>query len=194
MVTAWAEKPDAELLSAIQQGSHHAFAVLVGRHSLRFYRLAYRYMAQKEAAEDMVQQAFLKLWERPDQWQENGGASFTTWFGRVVVHLCIDAKRRKGALPLDEDFDTADMTAVPQDEQFALAQQQQALEVAIQSLPENQQTALNLCFYEGISNRDAAELMQTTVKAVESLLMRAKATLKERLSARYANATIRRSA
>ena len=63
MATAWPEKDDHELLALIQDGSSQAFALLVERHTERFYRLAYRYLQNKEAAEDMVQDAFLKLWE-----------------------------------------------------------------------------------------------------------------------------------
>ena len=65
MVLGWPEKDDHELLALIQDGSHDAFAVLVQRHTERFYRLAYRYVQNRETAEDIVQDAFLKLWEDP---------------------------------------------------------------------------------------------------------------------------------
>lgn len=63
-------------------------------------------------------------------------------------------------------------------------EKQGALEGAIQSLPERQKTALNLCFYEGLSNREAADIMGVSVKALESLLVRAKGALKDELSRR----------
>ena len=65
MPVAWPEKDDEELLALIQDGSQQAFSVLVQRHTERFYRLAYRYLQNKEAAEDVVQDAFVKLWEDP---------------------------------------------------------------------------------------------------------------------------------
>ena len=69
MAAGWADKQDNELLALIQDGTGQAFAVLVERHTDRFYRLAYRYLQSKAAAEDVVQDAFLKLWENPALWQ-----------------------------------------------------------------------------------------------------------------------------
>src|SRR6266508_5272283 len=96
MATAWPEKDDHELLALIQDGNGQAFAMLVERHTERFYRLAYRYLQSKAAAEDVVQDAFLKLWENPAIWQPEHNSKFTTWFYRVVVNLCLDLRKRKG--------------------------------------------------------------------------------------------------
>lgn len=180
MVAAWQDKDDETLLEHIQKGSHHAFAMLVERHSGKFYGLAYRYMAQREAAEDIVQAAFLKLWERPHLWKAESGARFTTWFYRLIVNACLDAKKKKVPLPLSEDIEIGD-DACSQEEALAIRQQQQQVEAAIQALSERQKTALNLCFYEGLSNKEAAQILQLSVKAVESLLTRAKVGLKQKL-------------
>ena len=84
------ESPDDEsLLARVGEGDGPAFAMLVRRHSDRYYRLAYRYTARREEAEDIVQAAFIKLWETPDIWDPRRGAKFTTWFYRVVVNLCF---------------------------------------------------------------------------------------------------------
>ena len=181
MVTGWNDKSDEQLLEAIQAGSHHAFSLLVKRHSTRFYAIAYRYMAQREAAEDIVQASFLKLWENPHLWQSGLNAKFTTWFYRIVVNACLDAKKKKKPLPLAEGYEAEDMNAIAADEAIEQQEAKQALEAAIHSLPERQLSALNLCFYEGLSNKEAADILQLSVKAVESLLMRAKTTLKQRL-------------
>lgn len=181
MVIAWNKKEDDILLEAIQSGSHHAFSVLVERHSRKFYSLAYRYMAEKEAAEDIVQQAFLKLWEDPTRWKPEFNTRFTTWFYRVVVNLCLDSKRRKSPLPLVENFDIRDERET-QEESLVYSQEARAVEQAINDLPDRQRTALNLCFYEELSNREAADILQVSIKALESLLMRAKKTLKEKLA------------
>lgn len=95
MPTAWPEKDDNELLSLIQSGSSQAFSTLVERHTERFYRLAYRYLQSREAAEDAVQDAFIKLWENPGLWQPEKNSKFTTWFYRIVVNLCLDSRKRK---------------------------------------------------------------------------------------------------
>ncbi|HEX9443881.1 MAG TPA: sigma-70 family RNA polymerase sigma factor [Candidatus Binatia bacterium] len=180
MAADWPDKDEAELLALVQTGSHHAFGVLVRRHSERFYRLAYRYVRQRETAEDIVQDAFLKLWEDPGRWQPERGAKFTTWFYRVVVNLCLDWRKKKRPQPLPEEMPLPDPREEP-DEAAARAEEQRLLEREIDALPERQRTALNLCFAEGLSNQEAAAVMGVNLKALQSLLMRAKATLKERL-------------
>ena len=182
MPSAWPEKDDHELLALIRDGNSQAFAVLVERHTERFYRLAYRYLQNKAAAEDVVQDAFLKLWENPANWQPDRNSKFTTWFYRVVVNLCFDQKRRKGAVALDEDMPVIDDRA-PADEAMMRAQAHRVLEKEIAALPERQRTALNLCFDEGLTNQEAAEIMGLSLKALQSLIMRAKTTLKERMKA-----------
>ncbi len=182
MALGWPEKDDHELLTLIQDGSHNAFAVLVQRYTERFYRLAYRYVQNKETAEDIVQDAFLKLWESPGRWQPERNSKFTTWFYRVVVNLCLDWQKKKHPLPLDDKVSepegeaALDMAAIQR-------QEQRVLEQEIATLPERQRMAVNLCFGEGLSNQEAAEIIGVRLKALQSLIMRAKATLKERMQA-----------
>jgi len=182
MATAWPEKDDHELLVLIQDGNGQAFATLVERHTERFYRLAYRYLQSKAAAEDVVQDAFLKLWENPALWQPERNSKFTTWFYRVVVNLCLDLRKRKGPVALDEEMPLID-DREPVDETMVKIQEQKALERETAALPERQRMALNLCFDEGLSNQEAAAVMGVKLKALQSLVMRAKTTLKERMKA-----------
>ena len=102
-MAGWSEKDDHELLARIQAGSRDAFAALVQRHTERFYRLAYRYVQNREEAEDIVQDAFLKLWEDPGRWQPERNSKFTTWFYRVVVNLCLDWQKKKRPSALDDE-------------------------------------------------------------------------------------------
>jgi len=177
---SWDQKDDNELLRLIRDGSHHAFECLVQRHAIRFYRIAYRYMARRQDAEDIVQDAFLKLWEKPHLWQEEKNTRFTTWFYRVLVNLCLDQKKRKPMSQLDDKVEIIDHHRL-QDENFAMNEEQKLLEKEIAQLPDRQRTALNLCFYEGLSNQEAAEIMGVNLKALQSLLMRAKTTLKQQM-------------
>ena len=172
---------DALLLTRIVSGEHAAFAQLVRRHSERFYRVAYRFTSNRTEAEDVVQEAFLKLWEKPQMWQAGKQTRFTTWFYRVVVNLCLDRQKKKKPLPLAENMEIED-TRDTQEVHLMHAQKQQVLEKHIAALPERQRAALNLCFYEGLSNQEAAEVMGLRLKALQSLLMRAKLTLKDRLT------------
>ena len=180
MPAAWPDKDDHELLERIQDGNGQAFAALVERHTDRFYRLAYRYLQSKEAAEDVVQDAFLKLWENPALWQPQRNSKFTTWFYRVVVNLCLDLRKRKRPAVLEDETSIIDERP-PADEMMIRAQEQDALEKEIGSLPERQRSALNLCFDLGLTNQEAAEIMGLRLKALQSLIMRAKTTLKERM-------------
>jgi RNA polymerase sigma-70 factor, ECF subfamily len=182
MAAGFADKEDHELLALIQDGNGQAFAALVERHTDRFYRLAYRYLQNKEAAEDVVQDAFLKLWENPALWQAERNSKFTTWFYRIIVNRCLDQRKRKRPEVLGDETAVID-DREPMDEMMMRAQQQRILEEQIAALPERQRTALNLCFDEGLTNQEAAEVMGMNLKALQSLIMRAKTTLKERMKA-----------
>jgi RNA polymerase sigma-70 factor (ECF subfamily) len=171
---------DATLLIAIGRGDHAAFVQLVRRHTNRFYRLAYRFTGNRTEAEDVVQDAFLKLWENPANWQPERGFAFTTWFYRVVVNLCLDRRKKKRPLPLPEDMPLPDDRA-SQEETLLLDERERLIEAEISALPERQRVALNLCFYEGLSNQEAAAVMGLGLKALQSLVMRAKTALKRTL-------------
>lgn len=176
------ERGDQDLLALIQDGSHQAFAELVERHTLRFYRLAYRYVQNKETAEDIVQDAFLRLWENPASWRPDRSSKFTTWFYRIVVNLCLDWQKKKRPIRLDEAIPLVDERETA-DEAMIRIQEEKLLEKEIAALPERQRTALNLCFDEGLTNQEAAEVMKVNLKALQSLIMRAKTTLKQRMKA-----------
>lgn len=165
------------LICRIKEGNHDAFSILVNRHSNRFYRIAYRLVSSKDDAEDIVQEAFLKLWDRPNLWNPGKGAKFTTWFYRVVINLCFDHRKKKKLINLPEDIEFSDENPGP-DVLYDVHQKQALLDRFIHELPERQQLALNLCFYEGLSNYEAAQIIGVKVKALQSLVMRAKTTLK----------------
>jgi RNA polymerase sigma-70 factor (ECF subfamily) len=180
MAAGWAEKDDQELLALIQEGSHQAFAELVQRHTRRFYRLAFHYVQNRDTAEDLIQDAFLRLWENPANWQPERNSKFTTWFYRIVVNLCLDWQKKKRPVALDEEMPLMDERETA-DEAIMRIQEQRLLEKEIAALPERQRTALNLCFDEELSNQEAAEAMGVNLKALQSLIMRAKTTLKQRM-------------
>ncbi len=176
---------DEDLMARIKRGDHQAFAALVRRHSTMFYACAFRVSANRDEAEDAVQDAFLKLWKNPSVWDATRGAKFTTWFYRVVVNTATDRIRKNKRLVSGGDmFDTMPDNADAQDDVLVATEEQQILESAIQALPERQKLALNLCFYEGLSNKEAADTLGVGLKALESLLMRAKAGLKQILAER----------
>ena len=174
---------DEELVRRISEGDHGAFAQLVERHSKLFFTAAFRMVNNSEEAEDIVQDAYIKLWQKPQSFDASKGVKFTTWFYRVVTNLAIDATRKRKPQTNPDVLDVMADKAPLADEQLSENDQQAVLEEAIQRLPERQRAALNLCFYEGLSNKEAAEILDVGIKALESLLMRAKKALKEDLGA-----------
>ncbi len=176
-----ASMTDEDLMARVQGGDHEAFSVLVERYTNMFFTAAYRMCGQQDDAEDIVQDAFLKLWKNPSLWDPTRGAKFSTWFYRVVTNQAIDHTRKKKPVYTSDTLDQHEDERTGQLEELANREQNEILETAIQSLPERQKTALNLCFYEGVSNKEAADIMGVGVKALESLLMRAKSGLKDEL-------------
>lgn len=164
-----------------EQKRHDVFTVLMGRHIDRFYRLATRLLRDAHEAEDVIQDNFIKLWNRPTLYQNGTGAKFTTWFYRVISNACMDKNRKTQMVDGENIVDMTADTRPQSDEQLIETQQSQALRQAIDNLPARQKEALILCFYEGASNQEAAAMMDIGVKALESLLMRAKANLKQNL-------------
>ncbi len=170
---------DEALMMRVQSGDHEAFSFLVQRHSQRFYACAYRICHSAELSEDVVQDAFFKLWRKPDGWASDKGVKFTTWFYRVVSNQAIDVMRKAKFGPGEEAFQFLADENADQHEDMERQEQEVLIERAIAALPDRQKLALNLCFYEGLSNKDAADVMEVGVKALESLLMRAKANLRD---------------
>lgn len=175
------EESDEGLVARIQSGDHQAFAILVRRHTDKFYGLAWRLLNNDAEADDVVQDAFLKLWVQPDLFRIDAGVKFTTWFYRVVSNMALDKLRgRKKWANADVLEAMADVTPLS-DQRYEDKEMQKHIEQSIEILPERQKLALTLCFYEGVSVTEAAQVIGVGEKAVESLLMRAKSGLRNDL-------------
>ncbi|WP_417449082.1 sigma-70 family RNA polymerase sigma factor [Kordiimonas sp.] len=175
------EPTDEALVARVATGDRTAFAVLVNRYGLRYRALAFRYLGDMARAEDLVQEAFVKLWTHAGRF-DAGKAKFTTWFHRIVVNRCLDDKRRKKADPLPEGFDQADERP---DAEAGLAEEsgKARLRLALDALSDRQKLAVTLSYFDGLSNVEAADAMDMKLKAYESLLVRSRAKLRERLQA-----------
>ena len=172
---------DETLLSKIQQGNHGAYSTLVKKYYMSYYRLAYRYIGSREDAEDLTQTAFLKLWQNPGAWNDGKGSKFTTWFYRVVINLCLDRSRKKKSYSLEDDHTLMDESD-DQENTLHKKQLQLVLKKHIIALPERQKIALILCFYQNLAHKEAADIMKVSEKALQSLLMRAKTSLKKNMA------------
>jgi RNA polymerase sigma-70 factor (ECF subfamily) len=173
----WEDMSDPMLLTGIHAGIHEAFAALVDRHSPRFYRLAYRITHHREDAEDVVQEAFLKLWKEPHLWDSTRDTRFTTWFYRMVTNRALDLT---AARKPSEDIAGIALAIEGEEKetQIDAKRRVERVERALAALHPNQRAALALCFYEERSHKEAAEILGMSVKALQSLLMRSKAALK----------------
>lgn len=170
---------DETLMILVSGGDHAAYGVLVDRHADRMIRMAQRTVGSRQAAEDIVQDAFIRIWTNACQWQA-GRAKFTTWTYRILMNLCIDHHRRPRSESLDTIEDPMDPAPDAIDSLYR-TQVAQHVAVAIANLPVNQRAAIALCYYEGLSNIEAAEILSVTISAVESLLVRGRRRLRDLL-------------
>ncbi len=171
---------DAELLQAIAGGDRSAFDRLSRRHLDRAYGVALRMTGSRADAQDVVQDVFLRLWQRPDAWRP-GQAQFSTWLYRVVVNRCLDLKRRPKGTDLDSMEEPQDPDANAEDSLLD-AERNRALDSAVRQLPERQREAIVLTYTAGLRNAEAASAMEISVKAFEALLVRAKRELRDFLA------------
>ena len=169
--------PDDDLVQLVAQGDLAAFEQLVLRHQQRAWRTAYRLVVDYHAAEDLAQEAFLRVFKAADRYRPT--AAFRTYLYRIVVRLCLDYLRKGGPIPTHDlgcNVEASSSSPSP-DQQAAHVEQLQAVREALSRLPASQRTVIVLRYYEGLSGREIAAAMEITVKAVERLLARGRARL-----------------
>ncbi|WP_407188263.1 RNA polymerase sigma factor [Bradyrhizobium centrosematis] len=170
---------DSELLDRLAADDEAAFRMLVERHIDRAYAIALRIVGNAADAEDVVQDTMLKVWSHRGRWQ-HGRAKFSTWLYRVISNRCIDLRRK----PRNENVDTVPEVADGQPGAVEIIERNELndmLELAMQRLPEQQRIAVIFSYHENMSNGEIAQVMDTTVAAVESLLKRGRQQLRQLL-------------
>jgi RNA polymerase sigma-70 factor (ECF subfamily) len=175
------DKPDdSALMSRLGAGDMSSLGELVRRHQSRVLEIAFRTLGKWDLAEDVAQETFLRVHRAARKYKPK--AKFTTWLYRIVVNLCLDEKRkrlRSGMSLEDASFDAPSES----DHDFAEKKEiVQLVKAAVDGLPERQRIALVLHRYEGLSHDQIAEATGWSGSAVESLLVRAYANLREKLS------------
>ena len=176
--------PDAALLAAFARGDRTAARALTLRLMPRALAHATRLLGNRAEAEEVAQEAMLRLWRQAPHWRA-GEARASTWLYRVVANLCIDRQRRArgGTLALDAVAEPPDpgpdAPARMQDRARAAA-----LQAALMDLPARQRQAVALRHLEGLANPEIAAIMDTTTEAVESLTTRGRHALAAALAAR----------
>jgi RNA polymerase sigma-70 factor (ECF subfamily) len=170
---------DEALMARVARGDERAFRELARRHLPAMLGLARRILGNAADAEDVAQEALLRVWTHAPRWQPL--ALFRTWLSRVVVNLCLDRKRKAPWVGLEAAGELADPTPGA-GERAETAERDRLLAAAIGDLPARQRAAIVLSYSEGMSNAQVAEILDTTVSAVETLLVRGKQNLRRALA------------
>ena len=189
---------DEELMAAVVLGDPHAYQALVRKNLPAISRYALRLVGSRSESEDIAQETFLRLWTTAKKW-DPAKAKLTTWLHRITHNLCIDFLRKQKRVSLEPDFDSEVSSEEATSGEFTNALREsaeaqgdspdreareaelRALDRALNTLPEAQRSALLLCHYQGFSNKEAADIMGSSVQALESLIARAKRGLRTQL-------------
>ncbi len=171
--------PDEALLRRVAKGDPAAVQALVTRKLPRIHALAVRMLNDPMEAEDVAQEAFLRVWRQAPRWR-SGEAKFDTWLHRVVMNLCHDRLRKRREQPTAEPPEQTD-PAAPADKALEMTQTSQAVRAALADLPDRQREAILLHHYQELSNISAAAVLGVSIEALESLLSRGRRALRLRL-------------
>ncbi len=181
---------DEQLIGALARGDEDALRILVERYLPSIYRFSLRYTGDESLAEDVAQEVFLRLFLHAEKY--TAGRSFRTWLFTIVRNVSIDLARpyshRKSVSLRGSGDEAQEFTpesiangSSSQEDQVANREKQRKIIDSLQELPEKQRAAIILKYYEDLSTREIAEVLQKTVSSVEALLARAKQNLAELL-------------
>jgi len=188
---------DSEVIKLILQGDKEKFRILVEQYQQMVFRTCMGFLHNKDDADDLTQDVFIQAYLSLPHFK--GGSAFSTWLYRIAVNASLN-KIRKSPLKLifqrfeniagsKNEKETYPSVSVEEDPENILIRQEHIewVKRALDTLPENQHTAIVLSRYDDLSQKEIAEIMDTTEGAVEALLQRAKKNLREKLSAHGKN-------
>ncbi|MCU0724291.1 MAG: sigma-70 family RNA polymerase sigma factor [Planctomycetes bacterium] len=184
------DDPDVALMLLCKGGDDVAFSQLVEKYEDRVLGLAYRYLGDRGLAEDMAQEAFLRVYRARGRYEPR--AKFSTWLYRIVVNLALNELRWQRGRPSvalavktetssNVNIDHTDSGLLPPMETLEKEELAVRIREIVMELPENQRIAILLNKFEDLSYEETAEAMEMSVAAVKSLLTRARVKIKERL-------------
>ena len=185
---------EATLVAQSREGDTTAFAELVRRYESKIFRLAQHVTQNREDAEDVLQETFMKAYEHLDQFQ--GNSKFYTWIVRIAVNQALMKLRRKKTgktVSLDETIDTGEDTVVREiaawdenpEQRFSREELGEILDSAIQSLEPPYRSVFVLRDIEELSTEETADALGLSIPAVKSRLLRARLQLREKLTRQF---------
>lgn len=174
------EADERALMARVGAGDAAAFERIVARHMPMLHALAWRMLGDPGEAEDVVQESLVKLWVNAKGWQPAGGG-LGAWLRRIATNACLD-RLRKPRMLSDEGLPERADDGPAADILIDTERRRAAVQAAILALPDRQRAAIVLTYHEGVSNAEAASILGIGVKALESLLVRAREGLSQRLA------------
>jgi RNA polymerase sigma-70 factor, ECF subfamily len=193
------EKSEAALVKLVARKNQAAFKKLLNMHLSGINRYTVRMIGNAANAEDITQEVFLRLWTRADSYKPEA-SKLSTWLHNIAHNLCIDYFRKNNRFIQDssEIYETEEnlhlasvsdrphgiATSASDEPEHELAKKTRDHDVkkALMTLPERQRSAIIMCHYQGVSNKDAAHIMEVSVDALESLLSRGRLKLRKLLT------------
>lgn len=173
------EDDDDALMRRVAARDGDAFRQLAEMHAARPHRIAWRMLGDGTEAEDVAQEAMLRLWRDAGSWRP-GGSGVAAWLTRVATNLCLDRLRKRARISGEDVPERADEAPLA-DVAIEQGEARGAVIAALERLPERQRAAVVLTYYEELPNADAAAMLEMNIKAFESLLLRARRALKDML-------------
>jgi RNA polymerase sigma-70 factor (ECF subfamily) len=183
---------DAQLMMRFKAGDLAAFEDLFARHARSLVNFAYRFVHNREVAEELAQEVFIKVHDAAPTYRPE--AKFTTWLFRIATNVCLNETRRAHYKARHESLDSpvgddpdarplelADTTRLGADTLLERRAVSDSIKQALATLPEKQRIAFILNKYQELSYAETAEVMSTSEKAVKSLIHRAKEAMAQRL-------------
>ena len=187
--------PDSEIIELILQGDREKFRILVDQYQQMVFRTCMGFLHHKEDAEDLTQEVFIRAYQSLSRFK--GDSAFSTWLYQIAVNASLNRIRKSPLKLILQRFDKTegdknikDISASDEENPEKILIRNEHIEwirKALESLPENQRTALVLSKYDDLPQKKISEIMNITEGAVEALLQRAKKSLRERLTGNRKN-------
>jgi RNA polymerase sigma-70 factor (ECF subfamily) len=182
---------DNDLIKLILQGDKDKFRILVEQYQQMLFRTIMGFLHNKDDADDLTQEVFIQAYTSLSRFK--GEATFSTWLYRIAVNASLNKVRKSSKNIILQRIDALFGAEKAKEHPFTLSDTENPeniiirqehvewIQKALDTLPENQRTAIILSKYDNFSQREIAEIMNTTEGAVEALLQRAKKNLREKL-------------